>query len=537
MLKRSGLATNAPAIALVAGVSLLSSAFVFGSSPFTSPDEGQHYLRAIGVGHGHLIGRKVPDTSQGYGPDQRAWVEQATYAVRVPDGLSPMNSGCVNENVSNSAACAAQAPLLPGGVLSVQVGNYQPLPYVLPGLATRGGHSPISALLYGRIAAWLDAVVFLIAGTIALVAGRHRPDASLVGAGLALSPLVLYMAAALNPSGLETATGFALACGLLRLSEQASPRLWSLVAVSGFVLAISRAPGAVWTSALVAFFVVWHGPRRSLSLVRSWPRAAALTGGALAAGVGLNRWWESRYGSRVSSVVPTVAEAWESVRALVPRMSREAIGVFGHLDLSLPSPAIWLWEGMVAAAIVGGVALSSGYRRFVLLATALALAVLPTMQFFFVTKRTGFPIQARHLLPVLVLLPLVAFESLRRSTVPWAAQAVHWSTLALVPIAAIDGVAWWINARRAAVGLAGPVVFLGSATWRPPLGWFIWAAVAATGVALIGGAGVLAFRRGIATSLQPSLSGGGDLNSGVGPVGACRRVPSDRDMAVEAPRR
>jgi hypothetical protein len=94
--------------------------------------------------------------------------------------------------------------------------------------------------------------------------------------------------------------------------------------------------------------------------------------------------------------------------------------------------------------------------------------------------RTGYGAQGRHVLPVLVLVPLWAGEVLRRRP-----EGLGW----LVPAAAVlwapgQAVAWLSNARRAAVGTDGSWWFFGAAEWSPPGGWWVWAALAAAGAAL-----------------------------------------------------
>ena len=102
----------------------------------------------------------------------------------------------------------------------------------------------------------------------------------------------------------------------------------------------------------------------------------------------------------------------------------------------------------------------------------------------------GFGAQGRHVLPVLVLVPLWAGEILRRRP-----EGLAW----LLPAAGVlwaagQAVAWLANARRAAVGTDGSWWFFGAAEWSPPGGWWVWAVLAAAGAAL-GLAATIAARR------------------------------------------
>ena len=95
--------------------------------------------------------------------------------------------------------------------------------------------------------------------------------------------------------------------------------------------------------------------------------------------------------------------------------------------------------------------------------------------------RTGYGAQGRHVLPVLVLVPLWAGEVLRR----------HRDGLALAAAgraaslwAGGAGGRWLANARRGAVGTDGSWWFFGAAEWSPPGGWWVWAVLAVAGAAL-----------------------------------------------------
>jgi hypothetical protein len=57
--------------------------------------------------------------------------------------------------------------------------------------------------------------------------------------------------------------------------------------------------------------------------------------------------------------------------------------------------------------------------------------------------------------------------------------------------------AWWINARRYAVGSGGPFWFVDRAQWSPPLGWAPWIAVLVC-AAVVLSAGLAARRRPVA---------------------------------------
>jgi len=99
-----------------------------------------------------------------------------------------------------------------------------------------------------------------------------------------------------------------------------------------------------------------------------------------------------------------------------------------------------------------------------------------------VVHQTGFGMQGRYVSALVVGVPLLAGEVLLRNRARVSAQAA--ATLIVAgggSAAVVQLVAWYSNARRYAVGVAGPRLFIGPAKWAPPAGWWVWAAVAVAG--------------------------------------------------------
>lgn len=112
-----------------------------------------------------------------------------------------------------------------------------------------------------------------------------------------------------------------------------------------------------------------------------------------------------------------------------------------------------------------------------MLVVLLAGAVVAPVAFYALfTRPTGFGLQGRQLLPALVLVPLLAGEMVYRSATVNAPRArvgvLQRSVPMLVAIVQIG--AWWVNARRFAVGDHGPFWFFAHPAWSPPAGWTPW---------------------------------------------------------------
>ncbi len=142
------------------------------------------------------------------------------------------------------------------------------------------------------------------------------------------------------------------------------------------------------------------------------------------------------------------------------------------------------WFGLRAADRRGRIAL----------AVAVVIAFLgPIYLFAAVIRNTGFGLQGRDYLPIVALLPLLAFELVRRNPPPPRVVARLFAIVASAA-AVIQLVAWWVNPRRYAVGSNGPSWFLPHAQWSPPAGWGLWVAVVLAGVLAIAACGYSALR-------------------------------------------
>jgi hypothetical protein len=71
--------------------------------------------------------------------------------------------------------------------------------------------------------------------------------------------------------------------------------------------------------------------------------------------------------------------------------------------------------------------------------------------------------------------PLLAGEALNRHRKRVSASWLRLLAITIpVAVALMQAAAWYINAKRYAVGRSGPVWFLGRAAWAPPAGWWTW---------------------------------------------------------------
>jgi hypothetical protein len=162
-----------------------------------------------------------------------------------------------------------------------------------------------------------------------------------------------------------------------------------------------------------------------------------------------------------------------------------AVGVFGALVVGLPSGTYWIWWLLVLALAGAGLVVAGRRERIVMLAVTIVAVAFPVLFYAWVFRYSGFGLQARYVMPMLALIPLLGGELMFRSRARLPAAAERW-----LPSATIAGVAgfqlfaWWINARDWA-GEPNALWFLSHAHWRPPLGWLPWTAMAVSGTVLL----------------------------------------------------
>jgi hypothetical protein len=468
------------ALPCAAGLFCLLVAWIFATQAFAGPDEVQHYLRALSIANGTLVGPKVPYPGPVGTAAQRAWVEQNTRAVSVPPGLAPPGVNCVTGLPDSGPRACVEA---------TEVGNYHPLPYLLPALAIRASNTANPALWLSRLASALPCLVFLLLALALLWNGSAWSVAGLLAA---ITPMVLFVSSVLNPNGLQIAAALAFFAGLLRIAR--APE-----AVSDWVRVATTVAGVVTIAA-------WQlGP------------AFALLGLAVTAGLlgrtGVRNLWRSTgpgwrvafpvclglalcahlvygFAAGVSHSSFGISPFFPSLRAGFDQLDpvlRDSVGNFGSLTIHLPTAVYWIWWLLVLLLVAAAVWVGSARERVMLGLTCAVALLLPVLFYAWAYRFTGFGMQGRYVLSALALIPLVSGEIAYRHVDRLARAPVAGPLLAaaLAMIALLQGYAWWYAARDAA-GTRGILSFVSHAAWKPPLGWVPWTVLAGVGcVALL----------------------------------------------------
>jgi len=454
--------------------SALTLAWVLGNPVGSAPDEEAHYLKALAVSAGHLAGERValPPPPPGR---KEAWIRRTTRALDVPAGLSPDGLQCSAGHPDQSAAC--QDGVHPPNAVTRElstVGTAQPTVYLAPGLFSRLANEPVTAMQLARLTS-AALCLGLIWTAIALIWDRSWGVASMVGVVTALTPTTVFLISSLTASGPEVAASVCFFAALLRVTRRSAPPAWTWVAlgVSGVVLVTSRSLGPLWMALDLSVAAAFLGFRQTWLLLRSAGRPALGALSVVALGAALSVGWELTVQPR-GSVDPGALGA-----ALLPslrdlrRVLAEVIGVFGSLDSPMPAFAYVLWLVMLGALVL--TALGMGRRRDRVVLVALGAALIPLTLAVAVLNlaETGFGMQGRYVLPVVVTLPLLAGDVLaRRRRGAGGPFPQRLPALLFGVVGGLQAVAWYANARRAALGTDGTWLFMGTSEWSPSTGWY-----------------------------------------------------------------
>lgn len=445
------------------GVSL-----VFSNPPGASPDETAHYLRAAAAGRGQIDLDRIeirPATPQ------ITWLQMQSGKVVLPERLSPVAFDCwshpdylgpCNNMVSDSGR------LVP---FETYVGTYPPFAYLVPGVLMRTAQDASAALILGRIGSLLLSVLLLSAAVLAL--HDRRSLLYLAGMVCSVTPMVIFLSASLSSSGVEISAAICFFACLLRITRSSAPRwVWVAAAASGAALALVRDLGPAWVGLELGLVGVFAFGR----LRQSWKEGGRLAWAGvatLAAALAGALTWQASEAVRpdLSRLEPAHLDF-----AYLGGLARQAVGVFGPLDAPMPEPLYLLWGAMVLGLVVAALLSGTGRQKLALVLAISATGVV-TYGLEAVQNIYGFGVQARHELPALLCVTLLAGEMVARGPRPrWADSSLVMRGL-VVAAAAVHLTAWYTVGRRFAVGVDGPAIFLTAPAWSPPGGWMVWGTV------------------------------------------------------------
>jgi hypothetical protein len=479
------------------------AAWIIGNPPYGGPDEWHHYVRAVSIGYGQLVGEPagLDGAKAIVGPvrprflstkvydAQLQWVAQNTTRVHIPAGMTPgwFRCGALQQDPSVPARCLnGSAPVADAQELFNPAGTYQPFPYLVSAALSRTIVDPDSLTRAMRAGKAALALMF-IAAAIFLLWNPQARLLSLVGVVAALTPMAVYLSTTVNPSGLEITSAIAFVAAMIRMTRGTADRRWAwiVIGVAGSALALSRGQGPIWIviDAAIVISLVGLRPFAQIALAdRRWTAAAFAM---IALAMILNRVWEHLYGPAVAFNPFPVDVGLRAGLGQLVEVLRQQIGVFDYLEVDMPSVAYATWTALTCSLLVFAWTIGTDRERSLLTIATVVTLALPVALVAATMRHTGFPLQGRYVLAVSVVVPLLAGEIIVRRQDRLRAQAKRLLPLLIAVAAVVQLVGWWANARRFAVGRNGPRWFLDAAEWSPPWGWWPWMILAITGASLL----------------------------------------------------
>lgn len=470
----------------VSGLSL-TIAWVLASPVGASPDEQAHINYAWGTATGQtVVGEQLVNISGG----------RVATRVQIPQKLMQFPApGCYafypERPVTQCAPIPADNMQMVAQVS--RMSRYPPLFYAVEGFvlrATTAADLSGPEVLYGaRLAAAV--LSWLVVGFGVFLLLRRFPSGAVVFATLlALPSTAWFIAASVNPNGLEIAAAFLLAAGVLALRFDHATSARSLSAVLSvpigtLLLAWSRPVSWVWAALILALLLVPIGQkggdpwRRRLPVLRLGVVAGTATVLFLASAMA---WFAYALQVRSAEAARGDSAAWAgltSVRRVLVLLLHsgtivsEQVGNFGWLDTPLPPMAVIAWVSIAGVAVAIWVA---GRNTLVPSWSVGAVIGLGYLAALLDEYRAGWGWQGRYLLPITAAVCVLAVPGLVTGLERLSAlrRVFPWMLVVLMAVNALS-VVWYLFRNvygvKAAPGRLPSTPWPeGPSSWNPPFG-------------------------------------------------------------------
>jgi hypothetical protein len=440
----------------------------FASPLVAAPDEQAHVIRADALAHGHL----------GH-PSART--DKVLVTVMVPESINEVKYWitCWQFHASVPASCSPRWTTSQRLVATTtHVGHYPPLYYALVGSGSYLSQQRSGIYAMRLVSAALSAAMLALSAYA--VARWSRRRSIVAGVFAALTPITLFLSAAVNPSGFEIVTAISLwtAVAVMALEYPADPPrgLVAIIAVTASVLALIRGLSPLWVLLVALTLVLLLGPRRVLGLVRE-RRDVRLAAGAVSVVAILAVAWILTQGTLhvlPSHVVldhdTTTLQTVRAVAAHGYQWLRESVGVLGWLDTPMPMGLYQAWYLLMLAVVLVGVMRANWRQRGVLVSVCALAFVVPVLVVSREARQIGVVWQGRDGMPLTVGALILGAALCARAARSGAFE--RWLATFIVATASIlDVIAFYVNLRRYAIGVDGPAwFFLHNQGWSPPTG-------------------------------------------------------------------
>ena len=439
------------------------------ASPLVAaPDEQAHIIRADALDHGELGTRTSPDDRVLVTVKVAASIDESKYWM-----------SCWQFHATVPATCSPVWPRSEQPVFTTtHVGHYPPLYYALVGTGSFVSQEPSGIYAMRIISAGLSALMLALCAYAIVKWSQRRYIVA--GIFVCLTPITLFLASTVNPSGFEIITAICLwtLAMILALEYPTNPprALLALIGVTASVLALVRGLSPLWVALVGLTILLLIGPRLALRLLRD-RRDVRMTGYVVGASGILATLWIFTQGTLnvlPSHVVVDPATSAINTLHLVAdhgyQWLREGVGVLGWLDTPMPLTFYQAWYLILGVVLVVAFLRAPRRQWTWLIVLCVASYLIPVLIISHQAKVDGIVWQGRDGMPLAV----GAFILAASLWGPRAGGQITRRTVASLIIATACGLdifAFYLNLRRYAVGISGPrLFFLHHQGWSPPTG-------------------------------------------------------------------
>ena len=446
------------------------AAWSFASPLGSGPDEPAHLDRAASLVRGQLLGTPLSHPTN---------FEKADVTVTLPEVFASLANdlGCFQFKSRVPAGCAKPLPASTKDVATqTYVGRYPPFYYALVGLPTLVLVSA-KGIYAARLVSGALCAAMLALAVVSLRRARGAPLLA-AGAALAVTPMVLYLGAVINPSGLEIAAATSAWTAAMALASQPPGELGnSAIGSLGFsaaVLILVRSLSPLWALAVLAALVLvglrssWRDLLRRRA-VQAWLGICLLS--AVAAGV-----WDLYANPFLTEPGTPVAAHTSETGVVVLAIERldllvtSSVGFFGWLDAPSPEAVIVTWLAALGLLVLTAAALGRARAVTAMAMTLAAWVVTPVVIAVAQARSEGILGQGRDYLGLAVGIPIIA-GAVARDRFGDRAKSLRLVSIVVVLLAASQLADFYAALRRYTVGTNGPLsAFVHVAGgWAPPV--------------------------------------------------------------------
>jgi hypothetical protein len=509
-------------------------------------DEPAHAIRAASLAGGQLHGEPYPPIGGG------------ARLVDAPATLRGIDPTCFAFRGGYSASCRPSYDGPSGDVPQpTTAGVSPPAYYAFVGPPLRLIRS-FEGVYVARLVSGL--VVAALAATAVQLAAAARSRFLTAAVMVSWTPMAAALSGVINPSALEVGAGVLVwVSGLLLVRPSPLPawleaRLIWYFTVASVLFVVSRQISAVILACIVGVLALaapWPRLRGIAADRRTWIAAGVVTAATAFAG-----WWLLAHPLAEETNEPATAvggrHALSTAFGYLGVLYDQMIGIFGWLDAPPPVGVVLAWTVAIGVVVVLGAAV--GARRLVAALVAITAVSLLVPNLFHASQMEeyGIVFQGRYILPLAMGVVLIAGRAVDEAGDDLVATLARAGVLVLGLTVVGQLVAIWFAARRFAVGVGGPVLFVREG-WSPgiplavplalaflavpALTWFAWQSSSPGAVA--SGTPDRILRRGSARGTADGSSAGAGDADGRDRAGATPApdapVPTEAVSAVPAP--